>query len=137
MAKIQEFEKMKSSTVQFLMLIYKHRYTREQIAIMQTVNFLLKCCDNIYHQAIRALRVKMFVLFADFKKKFRGFSKFSKQNFDGGKFLKIRSSLNLLWGHARVHKNIVPNRFSRFNFYWIQSDPIKYSYFPSLIITDF
>ena len=37
-------------------------------------------------------------------------------------FLKIRSSLNLPWGHARSHKKCVPNRFSHFDVYWIQTE---------------
>ena len=59
-------------------------------------------------------------------KKFRRFSKkiivdfqnFPKSNFDGGKFLKI----NLSWGHASSHKKFCPDRFSRFDIYWIQTD---------------
>ena len=47
---------------------------------------------------------------------------FQKQNFDGGKFLKIRSSINLPWGHARSHKKCGADRFSRFDVYWIQTD---------------
>ena len=45
-------------------------------------------------------------------KKFRGFKKkfvdLKKYNFDEGKFLKIRSFLNLPWDHARSHKNLGP-----------------------------
>ena len=42
-------------------------------------------------------------------------------NLNGGTFLKIRSSINLTWGHARSHKKIGPDRFSRFDVYWIQT----------------
>ena len=63
------------------------------------------------------------------KKKICGFSKknavdfqnFQKSNFDGGKFLKILSSINLPWGHVRSHKKFGPDRFSRFGVYWIQT----------------
>ena len=47
---------------------------------------------------------------------------FQKQNFDGGKFLKIRSSINLPWGQVMSHKKFGPDRFSRFDVYWIQTD---------------
>ena len=36
--------------------------------------------------------------------------------------LRIWSSRNLPWGHARFHKKIGPDRFSRFDVYWIQTD---------------
>ena len=49
------------------------------------------------------------------------FQNFQKSNFDGGQFLKIRST-NLPWGHARLHKKIGPDRFSRFDFFWIQTN---------------
>ena len=52
--------------------------------------------------------------FADLKKKFLDFQNFQKSNFDGGKFLKILSSINLPWGHARSHKKI--------DVYWIQTN---------------
>ena len=41
-------------------------------------------------------------------KNFADFQNFQKKNFDGGKFLKIWSSLNLPWGHARSHKKVGP-----------------------------
>ena len=44
------------------------------------------------------------------------------KNFHGGIFFKICSSINLPWGHARSHKKIGPDRFSRFDVYWIQTD---------------
>ena len=47
---------------------------------------------------------------------------FQKWNFDGGKFLKIRLSINIPWGHARSHNKLGPDRFSRFDVYWIQTD---------------
>ena len=63
-------------------------------------------------------------------KKFRGFSKknvvdfqnFQKSNFDGGKFLEIRSSINLPWAYVMSHKIFGPDRFSRFDVYWIQTN---------------
>ena len=55
--------------------------------------------------------------FADFKIFF-----LQKWNFDGGKFLKICSSINLSWGQARCHNKFAPDRFSRFDIYWIQTD---------------
>jgi len=53
---------------------------------------------------------------------FRGFLKFQKPNFVRGKFLKIRSSINLSWGQERSHNKFGPDRFSRFDVYWIQTD---------------
>ena len=53
---------------------------------------------------------------------FLDFQNFQKSNFDGGKFLKIWSLINLPWGHARFHKNCGPDRFSRFDVYWIQTN---------------
>ena len=38
------------------------------------------------------------------------------------KFLKIWSSIHLPWGHARSHKKFGPDRFSRFDVYWIQTN---------------
>ena len=62
--------------------------------------------------------------FADFNKEFRGFSEFSKiwwkSNFDGDKYLKFWPFINLPWGHARSHKKFGPDRFNRFDVYWIQ-----------------
>ena len=46
--------------------------------------------------------------FADFIKRFRGFSKFSKLLFVRGKFLKIQSSINHPWCHVRSHKKLGP-----------------------------
>ena len=50
------------------------------------------------------------------------FQNFQKSNFDGGKFLKIWSFLNLLWDHMMSNKKFGPDRFSRFDVYWIQTD---------------
>ena len=76
--------------------------------------------------------------------KFRGFSKnnfvdfqnFQKSNFDGGKFLKILSSINLPWDHVMSHKKFGPDRFSRFDVYWIQTNrhPDKQTDKPNLYI---
>ena len=43
------------------------------------------------------------------------FQNFQKSNFDGGKFLKILSSINLPWDHMMSHKKFGPDRFSRFD----------------------
>ena len=50
------------------------------------------------------------------------FQNFQTSNFDGGKFLKILSFINLPWGHARFHKKFGPDRLSRFDVYLIQTD---------------
>ena len=57
-----------------------------------------------------------------YKKNFVDFKNFLKSNFDRGKFLKIRSSINLPCGHAWFHKKFGPNRFSGFDVYLIQTD---------------
>ena len=50
------------------------------------------------------------------------FQNFQKSNFDGGKFLKIWSFINLPRGHESSHKKFGPDRFSRFDVYWIQTN---------------
>ena len=50
------------------------------------------------------------------------FHNFQKSNFVGGNFLKIRSSINLPWGHARLHKKFGPDRLIRFDVYRIQTN---------------
>ena len=50
------------------------------------------------------------------------FQNFQISNFDGGKFLKIWSSINLPWDHVMSHKKFGPDRFSRFDVYWIQTN---------------
>ena len=50
------------------------------------------------------------------------FPNFQKSNFDGGKFLKIWSSINLPWDHVMSHKKFGPDRFSRLDVYWIQTN---------------
>ena len=50
------------------------------------------------------------------------FLTFKKSNFVKGKFLKIRFSINLSWGHARSHTKIGPDQFSRFDVSWIQTN---------------
>ena len=53
-----------------------------------------------------------------YKKKFANFRNFQNSNFVIGKVLKIRSTLNLPWGHVRSY-----NKFgSDFNVYWIQTN---------------
>ena len=37
-------------------------------------------------------------------------------------FLKFFSFLNLPWGHVRSHEKFGPDRFSRFDVYWIQTN---------------
>ena len=36
--------------------------------------------------------------------------------------MKICSSINLPWGQARSYKKLGPDRFSRFDVYWIQTN---------------
>ena len=57
-------------------------------------------------------------------KKFHEFYKknFQKLNFVGGKCVKIRSSINLTWGHPRSHTKVGPDRFNRFDVYLIQTN---------------
>ncbi len=42
--------------------------------------------------------------------------------FDGDKYLKFRSFTNLPCGHVMTHKKFGPDRFSRFDVYWIQTN---------------
>ena len=50
------------------------------------------------------------------------FQNCQKSNFVRGKFLKIRAFINFPWGHARSHKKFGPERFSRFDIYWIKTN---------------
>jgi len=62
----------------------------------------------------------------DFIIKFHGFSKFNENQI---LFKKIRSFITLPWGHVRSYTKFGPDRFSRFQVYWIQTDrqrPAKY-----------
>ena len=36
--------------------------------------------------------------------------------------MKIRSSINLTWGHVMSHNKFGPDRFSLFDVYWIQTN---------------
>jgi len=45
-----------------------------------------------------------------------------KSNFVGGKFFKFWSFIDLSLGHVMSHTKFGPNRFSRFDIYWIQTD---------------
>ena len=73
-------------------------------------------CEHFLFVYIKKKNVK------DFIKNFVDFQNFQKSNFDGGKFLKIWSSINLLWDNMMSHKKFGPDRFSRFDVYWIQTN---------------
>ena len=45
---------------------------------------------------------------------------FIKKKFTG--FLKFWLPINLPWGHVKSHTQFGPDRFSRFDVYWIQTD---------------
>ena len=60
--------------------------------------------------------------FADFLKNERGFSKFYVNRICWIKFLKFLPSINLPWGHVMSHTKFAPDRFSRFDVYWIQTN---------------
>ena len=57
-----------------------------------------------------------------FKKNFVDFQNFQKSNFDGGKFLKILSFINLPWAYVMSHKKFGPDRFSRFDVYLLDTN---------------
>jgi len=64
-------------------------------------------------------------LFADFKKKiadFQEFNLFYKLKTFKTHFLKFLSFINLPCGHVMSHKKFGPDRFSRFDVYWIQTN---------------
>ena len=50
------------------------------------------------------------------------FQNLQKSNFPRGKILKVRSSIKLSWGHVRSHAKFGPDRFSRLDEYWTQTD---------------
>ena len=61
------------------------------------------------HKHVYIVKQKQTKTFADFiKENFEDFKNSQKWNFDGGKFLKIPSSINLTWGHARSLKKLGP-----------------------------
>ena len=67
--------------------------------------------------------------FCGFYIKICGFSKNFKSHFVIGEFLKIWPLINFSWGLVRSHKTFGPDRFSRFDVYWIQTDRwAKYTY---------
>jgi len=57
--------------------------------------------------------------FSGFYKKFRGFSKLE---FWWRQIMVNSIIQNHPWGHTRSHKKFGPDRFSRFEVYWIQTD---------------
>ena len=64
-----------------------------------------------------------------FYKNNRVFSKFSEIKICYSLIFENLSSINLPWGHARTHKKIGPDQFSRFSVYWIQTNrQAKYRY---------
>ena len=63
-------------------------------------------CKNKIHRASPCKQRTKKKISRIFKKKFVDFQNFQKSNFDGGKFLKIWSSINLPWGHVMTHKNL-------------------------------
>ena len=71
-------------------------------------------CENKIHRASPCKQIT--------KKNFADFQNFQKSNFDRGKFLKILSFINLPLDHMMSHKKFGPDRFSRFDVYWIQTD---------------
>jgi len=50
------------------------------------------------------------------------FLNFTKYKTFEHKFLKFWSFINLPWGHVRSHTKFWPDRFSRFDVYWIQTN---------------
>ena len=74
-------------------------------------------CKQDLHSASRPSFISivniltLYILLNKYKQTFRGFSKFQKSKFVRGKFLKIRSSINLPWSHVRSNKNIWPDQF--------------------------
>ena len=52
----------------------------------------------------------------------QGFQNLIKIEFWWGKFLKCLSSINLPWGHVRSYTKFRPDRLSRFDVFWIQTN---------------
>ena len=62
---------------------------------------------------------------ADLKKKFADFQElnfFTKLKTLKTHFFEFLSFINLPWDNARCHTKFGPDRFSRFDVYWIQTD---------------
>ena len=57
-----------------------------------------------------------------YKKNFVDLQNFQNPNFVRGKFWKIRSSIKLSLGYVRSQTKFGPDRFSRFDVYWIQTN---------------
>ena len=56
------------------------------------------------------------------------FSTFNENRIVSWKFLKFLSSIYLPWGHVKSPTKFRPDRFSRFDVYWIQSPPPSRSF---------
>ena len=70
-------------------------------------------CKHFHFECIVKEKEKI----RSFYKNFGDFLKFFKSNFVRSKFFKLRSSITLLWGHARSHTKFGPDRLSRFEFW--------------------
>ena len=98
----------------------KHRALRAHLLFQLLIVALSVSIFSVY-----SIKQKQ-KMFADFIIFFRAFSKFykNKKTFKY-KFWKFWSFINLPWCHVRSHTKFGPDRFSGFNFYWIQA---KYIY---------
>ena len=86
-----------------------------RLYIVNLVNFALSTFDR------RMWEINFMTNQRKNKQKFCGFSKiFKNQILIKANFWKL--SLNLPWGHARSHKKFGPDRFSRFDVYWLQTN---------------
>ena len=83
--------------------------------------FYLNCEHVHFVYILKQSRKK----FRGFLKKIREFSRFynflQKKNFKHN-FFKFLSFVNLPCGHVMSHKKFGPDRFSRFDVYWIQTN---------------
>ena len=82
-------------------------------------------CEHVLFVYILKQRRK---IFSDLKKKFADFQEinfFTKLKTFKTHFFKFLSFINLPCGHVMSHKKFGPDRFSRFDVYWIQTDRQK------------
>ena len=84
--------------------------------------FYLNCEHVLFVYILKQSRKK----FRGFLKKnsriFKIFKNFTKIKTFKHKFLKFLLFINLPWGYVMSHKKFGPDRFSRFDVYWIQTN---------------
>ena len=99
-------------------LICPYRFSRFYINYASISTF--NCGFISKHRLFVQYKPKTNKKFANFIIFFAHFQNFTKKTFKH-KFFKFWSFINLSWGHVGSHTKFGPDRFSRFDVYWIQT----------------